>query len=122
MYFTMEYHIIFLIMVFVLFLITIYLLFFTPTVEKTVAAQILLMLNLILCIIVSYGFSAVDIYGFNSTGGIVHNVESSMYVFTPVFWVFSLINILLMFYGAYLFIKKPWDEYENEIQYYREKY
>ena len=119
----MDYHILFLAMSFVIFIITIFLIFVETNLEKAVGAMILCMFNFILCIIVGYVFSAVDIYGYDSTGAVVHNIEASMYPFTYLYLVMGWINIMLMVYCGYLFIRKPWTEVygdESEIQYQSE--
>ena len=120
----MDYHILFLTMTFILFLISIFLLFIETTFEKAVAAFILIMFNFILCIIVSMGFGALDVYGYDASGNIVANVYGDMYYFIIIFWILSWINVMLLFYCAYLFYRKPWeqfikgDRYENEEQYW----
>jgi len=119
-----DYHMLFLMMSFIIFIITIFLLFIDTTLEKAVAANVLIMFNLILCSIISLGFGAIDYYGYDSAGEIVHNVESGMYPFVYVYWIMIYINIMLLFYCVYIYIKKPWEEYiqesgyENEEQYY----
>jgi len=113
-------------MSFVLFLITLLLLFFDTSFQKTVAANIMAVFNLILNLIVAYGFGAIDFYGYDSTGAVVHNVYSDMYPFIYIYWVFGWINVMLLFYCLYVYLKKPWDEYtsgrdqvnDEETQYY----
>lgn len=113
----MDYHLLFLAMSFVIFIITIFLIFVDTNMEKAVGAMILCMFNLVLCIIVGAIFSAVDIYGYDSTGAVVHNIESSMYPLNYLYLVMGWINILLMVYCSYLFIRKPWTEvYGDESQ------
>uniref|UniRef100_A0A6M3MA61 Uncharacterized protein n=1 Tax=viral metagenome TaxID=1070528 RepID=A0A6M3MA61_9ZZZZ len=120
----MDYHILFLAMSFILFIITIFLIFIETTLEKAVGATILIMVNLALTMICGYLFSAVDIYGYDSTGAIVHNIEPSMYPFTYLYLVLGYINICLLLYCGYLFVRKPWIErMENdEVQYPSEIY
>jgi len=121
----MEYHILFLAMSFVLFIITIFLLFWNVTLEKAVASNITIMFNMVLCIIVALLFSGIDIYGHDTTGAIVHNVISDMHPFAYLYLVMFYVNLMLMFYCIYLFIKKPWDdlvEHEKETIYYDTPY
>ena len=119
----MEYHILFLCMTFILFLITIFLLFIEPTFEKAIAANILLMFNLIFCMIVSLGFGAIEVQGFDSDGNLVSNIYSDMHPFIYIYWILGYINVMLLFYCVYLYYKKPWLQYmgvenENEEQYW----
>ena len=106
-----DYHLLFLAMSFILFLITMFLLFLDDvTVEKGVAALVFCMFNVILCIIIGYSFAAIDLYGYDSTGAVVHNVYSDLYPLMYVYVAMGYINIMLMFYCVYIFIKKPWEE------------
>jgi membrane-bound metal-dependent hydrolase YbcI (DUF457 family) len=107
----------------ILFIITILLLFVDTTFEKAIANMIFIIFNMVLIMIVGYVFSAVDIYGYDSSGEIVHNVLGDMYPFTYLYLVFFYINLMLMVYCVYLFIKKPWDEFvenEEETIYYNQ--
>lgn len=116
----MDYHILFLAMSFIVFIITIFLIFVETNLEKAVGAMILCMFNIVLCIICGYIFAAVDIYGYDSTGALVHNIESSMHPLIYLYLVMGWINICLMIYCGYLFIRKPWSEVygdEDKIQY-----
>jgi hypothetical protein len=117
-----EYHLLFLCMTFLLFIITIFLLFIDVTFSKGIAAFILIFFNLIFCMIVSYGFGAIEVQGFNSDGQLVSNIYSDMHPFIYIYWIFGYINIMLMIYCVYIFYKKPWEaymrgEYEDEEQY-----
>ena len=118
-----DYHIIFMIMSFILLIITIFLLFIETTLEKTVAANILIVFNIMLCMIISLSFGAIDMYGYSSTGAIVHNVYSELYAFIYLYWVLMYVNIMLLFYCVYHYYKKPWEEYIEERNYYfRDEY
>ena len=121
----MDYHILFLVMTFILFIISIFLLFIETSFEKAVAAFILILFNFILCGIVSLGFGAIDVYGYDASGELVANVYGDMYYFIIIFWILSWINVMLLFYCVYLFYRKPWEEfkehkgdYEYEEQYW----
>ena len=109
----MDYHVLFLTMVFVLFIITILLLFIDATLTKTVGANIIIMVNFILCLIVSLGFGAIDMYSYDANGVLVHNV-SDVWVFVYIFWAFSYINVMLLFYCVYIYIRKPWEQYDKK--------
>lgn len=118
----LDYHILFMTMMFIMFIISIFLLFIETTLEKAVAANILLIINVILCIIVSLGFGAIDMISYDSDGTIVHNT-ADMYPLIFLFWVFGYINIMLIFYCVYIYYRKPWEQvesgkYENEKQYW----
>ena len=108
MYIPMDYHLLFLAMGFIVFIITIFLLFMDTNLEKAVAAFILSCFNIVLSLLCAFIFSAVDLYGYDNTGAVVHNVEGSMYPMTIVYIVMIYINIMLMVYAGYLFIRKPW--------------
>lgn len=120
----MDYHLLFIAMTFILFILSVFLLFINTTLEKAVAANILCMFNMILCLIVAYSFAAVDMYGFDSSGAVVHNVYSELYPFIYLYWAIFYINLMLIFYCLYLYFKKPWEEYmsggsvEDKAQYY----
>jgi len=115
-----EYHILFLVMSFVIFIITIFLIFVETTLEKAVGAWVLIMFNLVLCILCGYIFAAVDLYGYDSAGAVVHNIESSMHYLSYIYLVLFYVNFMLLVYCAYLFIRKPWTEVfgdETKVQY-----
>ncbi len=121
MYVPMDYHILFISINIILFILTILLLFVDTAFEKTIAANIFIIFNIILCMIVAYIFGAVDYPGYDSSGNIVHNTLSNMYPFIYFYLVLVYINIMLLVYCVYLFIKKPWDEiveHEKESFYY----
>lgn len=117
-----DYHILFIAMSFILFIITIFLLFIETSLEKAVAANVIIMFNIILCGIISLSFGAIDLYGYDSSGAVVHNVYSEMYPFVYIYWTIGYVNIALLFYCVYLYFKKPWEEHENEIQYYYQEF
>ena len=106
-----EYHLIFMIIIFILFVISILLLFIDTSLEKAVAANIFIMVNFILCAIVSLGFGAIDVYGYNSDGVLVANIYGDMYYFIYIFWAMGWINIMLLFYCVYIYYRKPWEQY-----------
>lgn len=114
-----DYHILFLAMSFIVFILTIMLLFVEASFEKAVGAFILCSFNIVLSLLCAFIFSAVDLYGYDTTGAVVHNVSGGMNILSFIYIIMIYINILLMVYCGYLFIKKPWDEFEDEskIQY-----
>lgn len=120
----MDYHLLFIAMTFILFILSIFLLFINTSLEKAVAANILCMFNMILSLVVAYSFAAIDMYGFDSAGAVVHNVYSEMYPFIYLYWAVFYINLMLIFYCVYLYLRKPWEEYmkggsvEDQAQYY----
>ena len=100
--------------------ITILLMFIDATLEKAVAAFIFCAFNIILNLLVAYLFTAVDLYGYDTTGAVVHNVYGGMWSLSFIYVIMVYINIMLMVYCTYLFIRKPWTEMygdESEIQY-----
>ena len=122
MEFLIEYHIIFMLMAFIIFIVAILLLFIDVTLEKAVAANVLLFFNMILNLIVSQGFGAIDLYSWDSSGVLVHNVYNDMYPFIYVYWMFFWISLMLLFYCVYIYMKKPWDDYVKGEKYYQEEY
>ena len=116
-----DYHIMFLVMSFVLIILTIFLLFVEVTFQKAIAANIFIMFSIILNFIVAYGFSAIDLYSWDSTGNVVHNVYSNMHPFILIYYAFVWINIALLFYCGYIYITKPWEEIKQD-GYYEEDY
>ena len=126
-----DYHILFLVMSFVLFIMTIFLLFVEVTFQKAIAANIFIMFSIIINFIVAYGFSAIDLYSWDSSGEVVHNVYSNMHPFIQIYWAFVWINIMLLFYCLYIYLKKPWEDYvknsredfyEEQREYYGQEY
>jgi len=116
----MDYHLLFLAMGFIVFIITIFLLFVDTTFEKAVASFILCSFNIVLSFLCAFIFGAVDIYGYDSTGAIVHNIHGGMSSLSFIYVVMIYINIMLMVYAVYLFIRKPWEEIfgdETQVQY-----
>jgi len=114
MEFAIDYHILFMVMSFMMLVISILLLFLETTFEKAVAANIFIIFNFVLCLLVSFGFGAIDFYSFDSNGELVHNVSASMYPFIYIYWVMAYVNLTLLFYCAYIYLKKPWEQYETE--------
>jgi len=113
----MDYHILFLAMSFVIFIITIFLFFVDVTLEKAVGGFILCMFNMVLCIVCGFLFTAIDIYGYDTSGNIVHNIHSGMHLLSYIYVIFFYVNMMLMVYGVYIFYKKPWEEVsDNEIK------
>jgi len=95
----------------ILFFLTVLLIFVEPTVEKTSAGLILIAVNIVICIMVALSYSAVDFYGFDYAGEIVHNVNNDLYPFMILYWGFFYINLMLSVYCGYLFWRKPWEEF-----------
>ena len=114
MEFALEYHMLFMFMTFILLILSVLLLFMEVTLEKAIASNIFIMINIVFCLIVSLGFSAIDFYSYDTDGILVHNVSASMYPFTPVYFMIIYINIMLLIYSTYLYIKKPWEQFEEE--------
>ena len=109
-----DYHILFICINIILFILTIMLLFVDNTFEKAIAANIFIWFNLVLTMICAFLFGAVDAPGYDSSGNIVHNTLDTMYPFIYFYLVIFYINMMLLFYTVYLFIKKPWEDIENE--------
>jgi len=113
MEFAIDYHMIFMVLSFMLLMLSVLLLFIDSSFEKTVASNIFIVFNFILCLLVSMGFGAIDFYGYDSSGNLVHNINSGMHPFIYIFWIIGYINIMLLFYCVYIYYKKPWDDYIN---------
>lgn len=109
-----DYHIVLMMMSFILLIITAFLLFIDPTVETTTAAYIFIMINMVLCIFCALSFYGLDLVGYDSAGEVVHNTYYEMQTFSFLFVGFFYINIMLLVYGAYLYYKKPWEEFLEE--------
>jgi len=109
-----DYHLVFILMSFILLIITAFLLFIEPTVETTTAAYIFIMINMVLCIFCSLSFYGLDLVGYDTAGEVVHNQYYEMQTFSFLFVGFFYINIMLLVYGAYLYYKKPWEEFYAE--------
>jgi hypothetical protein len=107
----MDYHLLFLVITFLLLILTIIFLFIEPTVEKTTASVILIIINIIFCIVCAYSFFAIDYYGFDTDGTVVHNAYADMYPLHVIWWGLTYVNIMLIVYCGYLFWKKPWEEH-----------
>lgn len=113
--FALDYHILFMVIVFVLLMISVLLLFIDTSFEKAIAANIFIFINLGLCALVSLGFGAIDFYSFDSAGALVHNTNSGMWPLIYIFWMLGYVNIMLMFYCVYLYYLKPWEDYEKQV-------
>ena len=116
----MDYHMLFIVLTFLLLIITVLLLFIEPTVEKTTAAMIFIMIGIILCIFCYYSFYNINLVGVDSTGTVVSNDFTSMDSWSYLFMGIGYINIMLIVYCGYLFIKKPWDKAIEEEREYLE--
>lgn len=115
----LDYHLLFIVFTIVMFLVTIILLFFDPKVEQATAGTILIMLNMIFCIVVALSFQGLDYYGFDYNGNVVHNVYTELWPFHVIWLGLFYVNLMLLVYCAYLFWKKPWDEYVEQEKYYQ---
>jgi len=120
--FLIDYHILFMLMAFIIFVVAILLLFVDVTLEKAIAANVLLFFNMILNLIISQGFGAIDVYSWDANGVLVHNTVNSMYPFIYVYWMFFWISLMLLFYCVYIYMKKPWEEYVKGDKYSQEYY
>ena len=116
MEFAMDYHILFLVISFVLLIMSVLLLLIDTSIEKAVAANIFIVLNFMLCSLVSLGFGAIDFYSYDSSGTLVHNVSGSMWPLIYFFWILAYVNFMLLVYCVYIYYKKPWEEHEQYIQ------
>jgi len=113
MEFAIDYHMLFMVMSFMLLVVSVLLLFIDTTLEKAVAANIFIVFNFMLCMLVSLGFGAIDFYSYDSSGELVHNVSSSMHPFIYIYWILAYVNIMLLFYCVYIYYRKPWEEYKK---------
>ena len=109
-----DYHIIFILISIILLLFTILLIFIESTAQKTSAGVIIIMLNIIICIICALGAANVDMYGYNSDGELVHNINYNLKPIIIMYWWFFYVNFMLMIYCGYLFANKPWEKEDAE--------
>lgn len=110
----MDYHLLFITLSFILFIITILLLFIDPTVEKTSAGLIIIMMNFVLCIFCSMSFYGLALTGQDSAGNVIYTHFYDMQTFSFIFIGLLYINVMLVIYCGYLFWKKPWEEFYQE--------
>lgn len=110
----LDYHLVFIVIVFVLLLITVLLLFIEPTHEKAIAAIIIAGINGIICLISAYSFFRIGLIGFNSAGTGIVTAYEDMQIFFGLFMAFIYINAAFVLYGGMLIMKKPWDEIAKE--------
>jgi hypothetical protein len=108
-----DYHLIFILITFFLFIISVLLLFIESSLQRTTAAVVFIFFGIILCILCSIAFHSIDLYGYTSTGTIVHNNIPDQMDLSMIFYALFFINIMLLVYAGYLFISKPWEESEE---------
>jgi len=106
-----DYHILFLMMTFILFILTIILLFVDNTFEKTIAAMVLAVFNMVLCIFNALSFYAIDLYGHSGSGVLEHNVYYDLYPLGFLYLGLFYINFMLTIYCGYLFLRKPMEDH-----------
>lgn len=103
-----DYHLLFIGVSFAMLFISILFLFVNNTKEKMFGALILCGLNYVLCIFNSYGFFRIGIVGYSADTSIVVNAYEEMFPVYAVFFLLYWINILLIFYCWWLWVRNPW--------------
>jgi len=101
----MEYHLVFMIISFLLFVLVMMLLFNDNDIFKTIAALILSLFNMILCIVNAIIFYTVDVMTQDSGGTLIHNVLDNIWSLGTIFMAMFYLHLLLIFYCMYIFLK-----------------
>ena len=117
MYMPIQYHLVFILIQFILMVLIAFMFFVKPTVEKTAGGFFFIGINFIFSIVAGQGFGSIDAHGFDSSGTLVHNLIVDMDFLAYIYLLFGFINVMLVVYGAYLFMKKPWDEKYGQKNY-----
>ena len=101
----MEYHLVFIIIAFLIFILVMMLLFNENDVFKTIAALILSLFNMILCIVNAIAFYTIDYPTQDSAGTLFHNVIENIDSLGTIFVAMFYLHLLLIFYCLYIFLK-----------------
>lgn len=121
-----EYHLILIFLSTLFFLLVFMLMFVDVDFDKAIAGTILSFLNIVFCYVTGMGFFSFDIYGYDTTGTIVSNIISEYSELGIIFIGMAYIMVILLFYGFWLFFKKPWDQTRkidgNPYVYYKGDY
>lgn len=104
----MDYHLVFIVIAFMLLLFTVLLLVVDNTKEKTIFAMILSGVNYLICLINSLGFFAIGIIGYSSDGTVTINPNYDMYGLYAIFFLLHMVNIVLIYYCYWLWVRNPW--------------
>ena len=117
----MEYHQLLMIIYFMLLFSIVYLMFMDKSKEAIIASSLLIGINMIICVIVMFGFSALSVFGFDPTGAVVDNVYYQMASFTMLWWAFIFIDIMLAVYNAFSYIAYNIAEYKRKQKHEEEE-
>ena len=110
-----DYHLVFIVIVFVLLILTILFLFVADrTYEIIVAGLLFAGINYILCLICSISFFRIGLVGYTGAGESVITEFPDMQTFYVIFFSLHLLNVALIFYAAMLLARKPWEDFEKE--------
>ena len=105
----MEYHIIYIVIAFILLLFTVILLVENNTKEKTIWAALLAGINYNVCLIATFGFFGIGIIGVSGDGSVTVTAYHDMYSFYAIMYLLHWVNVGLMFYCYWLWVRKPWE-------------
>ena len=117
MYMPIQYRLVFILIQFALTVLIAFMFFVKPTVEKVTGGYFFIGINFLFTIVAGQGFGSVDAHGFDSSGTLVHNLIIDMDFLAYMYLLFGFLNVMLVLYGAYLYMKKPWDEMYGEKEY-----
>lgn len=93
-----------------LLILTGMLLFIDPDFNKSIFALILCFINGIISAVAAFGFMAMDIYGFTSSGVLVSNSIADMYPLGMIFFAFIYFSVIFALYSVYMLYKQPWKQ------------
>jgi len=106
-----DYHMVFIILVFILLLVSILLIFIEQTKESVIAAAILCAINWLLCLVTYLSFFAVGLVSSDYLGEVSVTSYAGMYGFFMVFFGLQWVNTLLIYYCWY-----KWSHYVYNIK------
>jgi len=92
-----DYHIVFIILVFILLLVSILLIFVEQSKESIIAGAILCGINWVACLVTYLSFFGVGIIGYSGDGSVTVTTYADMYGFFMLFYGLQWINILLIY-------------------------
>ena len=105
----LDYHLVFIVIAFAMLILTILLVSINPTKEQTFASMIFAGINYLICMFNSFALFAIGIIGYKPDGSIEITAYSGMYSVYVIFMLLLFINVALLFYCYWLWVRKPWD-------------
>lgn len=109
----LDYHIVFMVMSFLLFLVCVVFLVEHPSREKVMFTMLLCGFNIVLTSLCFLGFFGIGVFTIQN-GEFIVEIYPGMYPVFGIFWLLYWINIILLFYCWWKFMRNPLELDQSE--------